>query len=682
FAFGSLALVGALVGAPLAMLASEFVDDVSPRTTLERAAGPEQALAARLEATPGASERSEPPSFPIARVRPAELRDRMRGRLLRADGAPAAGVPLELQRWAAGSEQDEAPFVAATTDDAGRFDFEVTSRPEQSLRLVARVEEHAPARWWFPKRDPGSTYDAGEVRLERATALTLRIVDGAGVPLGAGWQGIVEVSPVEPGPGIESYFARETCDAVSGSARFESLPAREVRVSARHVTGHVIDFTTVDPTRLQGAFELVYDGPRPEHRIAVTFRLPRGVSRPPALASISLECPLGHVHAGSTEALGRTTVTFDGVEAGAHVLRVEDPLFQPAKLRDLHPGRGTERLELVGSAALRLQVLDAVGAAPRRRWKLSSLGTFERPSFEPYLWAEGATWPAEGVRVQVVPVDARMRLEIEGALDRDLELLGLAPGETRSITIDLGREGHSLAGRVIQLSESAIPNQRVRLVRGERPPHARAADATVVVAGELLPAPQASLSVDADGSFRFDGLEPGRWTVATEWGPWLGTFATCELPLQKPLVLEPPIHGSVAGTIVFPKDARTDHVGLLVRELAPERAGHVLGTLESGRALDDRGRFLLGCVPTGELELLLAVTDHERGSARTFAWPLARLQAEEGLRGDFEVDARAAFPASVTVEVTVDGVAREGDSVSVVSRVATGTPTDGKARVM
>ena len=680
--FGSLALVATLVGAPLAWLASEFVIDGAPRPMLESAPRPERALVARLPATPGASERSEPPSFPIARVRPAEPRDRMRGRLLRHDGAPAVGVSLELQRWGAESEQGDTPFVAATTDDAGQFDFEVASRPDHSLRLVARVEEHAPARWWFPARDPGSTYDAGEVRLERATTLTLRIVDGSGAPMGAGWQGVVEVCPVEPGPGIESYFVREPCDPASGIARFGTLPAREVRVSARHVTGHVIGFTPVDPTQLQGAFELVYDGPRPEQRVAVSLRLPRGVNQPPALESISLECPQGLEHAARTGTLGRTTVTFDGVEAGAHVLRVEDPLFEPVELRDLHAGSGTKRLELCGSAVLHLQVLDALGAAPRRRWKLSSLGAIERPAFEPYAWAEGAAWPTEGVRVHVVPIDARMRLELEGALDRDLELLGLKPGETRSIAIDLRREGHALEGRVVPFSAASIPSQRVRLVRGDTPPHARAADASVVVAGAALPAPQASVLVDSDGSFRFDGLEPGRWTVATEWGPWLGTFATCELPLEEPLVLEPPPHGTVAGTIDFPPGARTDHVGLLVRELAPERAGFVLGTLEPGRALEDQGRFLLGCVPTGELELLLAVTDHDRGSARTFAWPLARLQVEAGVRGDLAFDARAAFPASVTVAVTVDGAAREGDSVSVVSRVASGTPTDGKARVM
>jgi RNA polymerase sigma-70 factor (ECF subfamily) len=683
-AYGSLTLVAALAAAPLTLFLPKLFDRAPSAQVGSAAPLQGEVRAPRTAAQEGTGRRLEPDSFPAARMRPAEPRDRLRGRLLRADGAPAVGVKFTISRWAKASEEGEPVEIDGTSDATGTFEFELVTQPDKSLRMVAELDGHATARWWFAARDPGSLYDVGEVRLERAVELALRIVDGAGTPLGAGWQGLVEVSPLEPGAGLENYFVKEACDRTTGIARFRSLPPRAVRVAARHPSGHVLAFETLDPSRIEGPFELRYDGPRLEERVTVHLRLPRGVTHGPAPEFVRLRCPSGGAHAPSLEAGGRTALVFDGVEEGAHELSVEDPLFASVVRAGLHAGSKAERIELEGSATLVLTVLDAQGQPPAGRWSLRAFGDSrdQSPASASIAWAEGARWPAEGVRLRLVPLDARMRLELEGTLERDVLLADVQPGETREVRIDLAQTGSSLRGHVLGLGGPAVADQTVRLVRGGQPAHARGAQAHVQVGGEVVPAASASVQVDAEGRFRFDGLEPGRWIVSTEWGGTLGTFVQCDVPQVEPLRLAPPTYGSVAGRLLFPEGARTEHVGLMVREVGGPRAGAIYGSLDPGRALDDDGRFVLGTVPTGEIELLLAVTDHERGIPRVLSWPLTRLQVEEGLQGPFEIDARAAFPASLTVEVVVDGLAQASGSVNILSRVPRGTETDGSARVM
>lgn len=681
-AYGSLALVALVASAPLAWLATDALDRTPSAPSVETSAAPHD-LPAALPLIPLAeSERSDPPVFPIARMRPALVRDRVRGRLLLADGSPAIGARIEVALWGPRAEERVPVEIEARSDATGAIDFEFEPRAEHSLRMHTFVEGHAPGRWWFTARDPGSTYDLGVVRLERATELELRVVDAAGEPLGAGWQGIVEVSPLEPGPGLESYFVLEACDLTTGVARFARLPPREVRVAARHPTGHVFPFRPADPTRSPGPLEFIYAGPRPEQRLTITFRPPRGVNRIPAPESVSLTCAHGREHLPTLDPSARSSLVFDGLEDCAHQLSVRDPSFAPLERAGLRPGQAPTQVELSGSATLALSVVDARGELPRGRWKLLFVAESARRSTTEHVWAEGERWPSDGVRLAVVPATTRLRLELEGTLPRDIPLADFQPGETRAVHLELGRLGSSLEGRVLPIQPHSKSDQRVRIVRGERPAHARPGNARVIVAGETLPAAEASLQVESDGTFRFEGLEPGRWTVSTEWGATLGAFVTCDVPQAEPVRLAPPETGTLAGRLLFPDGAHSENVGLMVRELEGERAGLLHGSLEPRRTLEDDGRFLLGAVPTGEVELLLAITDREHGESRTLAWPLTRLRIEPGLQGPIEVDACKVFPGVVTVEVSVDGVRSAGDSVRIVSRPALGPAIESVARVM
>ncbi len=494
----------------------------------------------------------------------------------------------------------------------------------------------------------------------------------------------MEVGPLAPGAGLESYFVEEACDRSTVIARFRHLPSRAVRVAARHSSGHVLAFKTVDPRQIEGSLDLRCDGSRLEDRVTVDLQLPRGVTHGPAPEVVRLRCASGGAHAPSLEARRRTTLVFDGVEEGPHELSVEDPLFAPVVRAGLHAGSEAERIELEGSATLVLTVLDAQGQPPAGRWILRAFGDSHDPSpaSASIVWAEGARWPTEGVRLRLVPRDAGRLLEPEGTLERYVQTEDVEPGETREVRIDLAQAGSSLSGHVLGPRGAAVADQTVRWVRGGQPAHARGAQAHVQVGGEVVPAAGASVQVDAEGRFRFDGLEPGRWNVSTEWGGILGTFVQCDVPQLEPLRLAPSTYGSVAGRLLFSEGARTELVGLLVREVGGPRAGAIYGSLDPGRALDDDGRSVLDTVPTAEIELLLAVTDRERGSPRALSSPLARLQVEEGLQGPFEIDARAAFPASLTVEVVVDGLAQAGGSVKILPRVPRGMQTDGSARVM
>src|SRR5690606_24722186 len=107
------------------------------------------------------------------------------GRLLLPGGGPAPEVALSLsaQPLRARGAASWRKLEGASGPD-GRFEFAFDPRSVRSLDLRAEAPGLVPRRWSWPTISPGERVDLGDVELERAATLEVRIVDARGRPVG------------------------------------------------------------------------------------------------------------------------------------------------------------------------------------------------------------------------------------------------------------------------------------------------------------------------------------------------------------------------------------------------------------------------------------------------------------------------------------------------------------------
>jgi RNA polymerase sigma factor (sigma-70 family) len=599
---------------------------------------------------------------------------RIHGHLLRPDGTPAAGAIVKLSGMPANSEGAEQFGVPQDWSDPdpvpcsaeGEFELSFDAPPAFQFFLNAKADGCARASWRWTKLASLEVIDLGDVQLEAAGALIVRIVDEHGASLGNGWS----VSAHAPAPnavqGRDGTFVNARVDTDGSTFTLADLPARRVELSASSDTHTSIEARNVEVVAATNTqVELVYHGVDPLRRIAVLFHSRLGTNFVPAPDHIWLTRP-GTV---ARNALAMPSLdygfVFDDLDPGLYDLHVDDPRFEPWSEADVQPGMAV-RSAVSGSSAVRVAIFEADQTPYLGRYRLSAKRvngiSFIGP---PPLVSAQANPPADGLVTGLVPGDYEFELTLAGHVTEHATVAALAAQETRELALHLGWPT-GIHGRVMASDGvSPMAGVDVQLTRGELADHALAVSGPSSISGSEQPAPWTRTTTDADGRFQFDDLQPGKWTVRAMWSKWLVADQTFNLPTMTPLELVQPPFGLFVGQLLLPEGVPMDDLSLWVKSMNPSAPAYFgFGMERDPSELADDGSFRIGPLPLGEIDvgLMLFMGSLDADSGRAGTGPnLGRFTIEAGTPIPHQVDARSNLPCRIHGRVVIDGVgASEG----------------------
>jgi len=658
--------------------------------TLEPAASSRVASLANVEASSlanAAAEALDPqPASARTSATPNLAQARVRGRLLRPDGSPAVGAVVDLDGLVGDSQLaeahglpsqwvDPAPLVCG---EGGEFEWNFEARPGDQFFLTATAEGCARASWRWTELEANEQLDLGDVELEAAGELSVRVLNAQGEILGQGWTVSADVPAPNRLQGRDNSMVRGTVDASGNTFMLSALPARRVNVSARTLNYAKAEARSVEV--LEGtstAVELLYVGPDPLRRIAISVRVPRGGHSAPAAEHVWLTQPGLPARQAQAPSSYVSAFSFDELEPGvSYAVLIDDPRLEPWSQSGVQAGE-TLRPKLRGNAALALRILQADQTPYTGRYRLSVLSFGSQSHHDLHLVSANEDPPPDGRVSGLLPGDYELELSVANQGAQRLVVTGLDALETRELELSLGLPV-GMQGRVLA-SDGASPMVGVdmQLTRGELAGHTLGIGQGMSVGGQRVPRVDARATTDAQGRFQFEDLQPGAWVVRARWSRWLFVDQTVVLPLEHELEFVQPRCGLFAGQLLLPPGSPIGDAELLIRPIvdgvlgrpAPEPS-EKNGTSE----LAADGNFQYGPLPVGDIDVGLRVTTEwlDEGQTSTASGPrLGTFTIAEGAPQMQLIDARASFPARVHGRVTLDGLAASGGSVLIKSLTPT-----------
>jgi hypothetical protein len=594
----------------------------------------------------------------------------IRGRLVFADGSPAAKVPWRVRGWGAGQEREllhptpgDWQDPSGATDRDGRFSARFDPPHAFQFLLEASLADFAELRWRWDEITPGTVVDVGDAVLAVGGTLEGRIVDARGNALRGEWS-------VHASTGL----AQARADVEQGTARYrvEHVPAGRVALKAHSEIAGWIGCPAV--TLADGetrTVDIVYDGPDNSRRITVTIQTRTfhvmDMAGPPDPEHIRLHGPGVEVRTARPHPGSFGSHVFDDLPEGVYTALIDDPRYLPWTSANLRPGRSVNA-KLEGSSALALRVLDEQGQ-PLEDFELRV--EFRNVDFSPREFVVGH----EDGRVRgmfagdyTVRVAAGERL---GAIDVD----GLLPGETRTLTVRLG-ESCTLSGRVVHRDGTPVAGVEVSLLQPAEVDDS--ALSPILPSGsrssvdERIRKQVDSVASDASGCFRFAIARAGKYVAhATQNG---SSVSSEVLQLsgagREGLELVLARGGRLRGRLVGAGDASWERflVGLRA-EIDPAippmaRMQRNRQAADSIRPVGADGRFELGPLPAGAGTVQLHLPDmpsSRTGSSYSSGSGLelgtVTLEEDKVLERDFDV---FSLPGTLALDVTVNGAPAAG----------------------
>ncbi|MBK8979654.1 MAG: hypothetical protein IPM29_27460 [Planctomycetes bacterium] len=643
------------------------------------------------------------------------------GRCVDEDGAPLAGVALELRGYGDDRhavtlhELDHGPIdwsdpPPAHSDDHGRFEIRFAPPPPYEFGLVSRSPGRIAARTQWPSIPAGARIDLGDAVLSRGVLLRGIVVDPAGTALpewrvsliGAGGPGPTASSPVTPGSALVPRRNLELTTDAAGAFRSDTaLPPGDYVLST---AGKLID----PPGRVGLA------APTTELRIVVEpFRRPEQVGPPIAgvvtdgrgtpipdatLLAVRLDRPDGRIGPGGI-GVGRTAPDggfripqYTGADERGLRLRVLADGFEPADTGEPIPwGAPAVRIALLDGPSLTVNVRDATSGAPVERFGVQLDGpdavdtsgfvrgdariraagphpggtaTIERLTPGPYSLR---IVPAPSLQL---PKSDWIRLEIEAGVPAVVDVV-LLPDVARTIVLR-DADGAPIVGSSLELVHP-LDTDPVELdttaVDRDQPP-SRAPRRARRVDGEIRFERQGAVRVatattDAAGRTTLAG--PGDTAFALRvLGPGHPPFVVQPVRLDEPEPLEITApSGATLRIRATPVEIATAYrvaVGLVDRagrRSFPSAPEYRFGpTAPDWLPLDDDGRAVLVGIPPGRWALRVVTVGHTGGSdTRTL---IEELELAAGEARDVALDLSGVAPATTTLVLTCNGRPFEG----------------------
>ncbi|MEM7309686.1 MAG: sigma-70 family RNA polymerase sigma factor [Planctomycetota bacterium] len=570
----------------------------------------------------------------------------VRGRVLLADGGPAAGCAVVLSASQPFSSAAAEPIRAQIpAGDDGVFELALDAPEESAFLLhIAHPRYVEERRAWVHEANAG-VHDVGDVVLEPAGSITGRVIDASGAPL------------VE---GVE-LFAHRTrgsrtageLDPATGAFRVDGLRAGNLRVTARHTTGRKVERVVEVVPFTEAEVELVFD-PSPSRRLVVGIVGSHRRSLDLPASSITLHgAASGPRHPRrSNEFTFSSTQDYVFEDLGEDVYRIEisAPRCAPWSRDGVRPGTRVSAV-LDSSCGVRLEVTDSDGARVER-WSVAVdydaplPGVWVGPTALPLIDA-GDEPPDGGIVRGVFPGDMRLFVEAPDHGSGEVLVRGLRAGELRDVAVELASE-RPLEGRVV-LADGATPaaGVDVQLTRGDKPGRTR----RQAPFGSGLIVSETTTS-DADGRFAF-AAKPGTWTVRALWSERLHATQTVVLgQAELNVVLRRPASGSLVADVLLPEVDPRLELKLAVTSDPSSARGSV--------RIEKDGPVSLGEQPAGEHGFQLSIM---QTGVLGRTCEVGRVTVEAGRENEVLLDLRATCPGALDFSLRAGGAPVTGGAL-------------------
>jgi hypothetical protein len=587
-------------------------------------------------------------------------------RFVDAQGRPVADAKATLNGSSTDPTAEAKAGVAAKpekletkSDEDGRLALSFSPHPGFEFFFTVSAPGYAKMTWRFRNLRPGARLDLGEIRLQGGGTIVGSLLDPAGKPVPGGFYVMARLQGERnAGADREPTYEYGVPEKGRTDFRVENLPAGLYEVEPYlHAAGWVESakqrVTVVEGQETRCDF--VYEGPALDRRIRIiTFVRPFHVLNPEP-EHVKLTTAGGRELSGVDG--GIQSIDFEDVTDGPCTLVIDDPRFETVRITGIQAGSRRD-VALRGSCGLHVVATDQkTGNALSEvvvSQELHKLRSWPR-RFPLHL--AGAGIPADGVIRGAIPGDSKLYVSAPGYAEKQLDLKALPSGEVREIAValdraddvaDSGKTPGSISG-VLRDKKSHEPVAGVRV------------EATSSAEGDY---DAKETTTGAQGSFRFDGLAPGRWNLqakvsetieSPEWRLQLG-------PGQKraDIVLEVARGVELSGRIIGVADY-PEGVGLVFAQRDGPFAGNDerFGWLREQQAeLDQDGSYVVKDLAPGHYrvglsaerpDLSIGPSHQMSGSTQHFVLAEIDVTSEPTQHQDF--DARSLRPGNIVVRV-------------------------------
>lgn len=598
----------------------------------------------------------------------------IRGRLLRASGSPLPEIPVHLdasEDVEAGSSSPEtsisATTYACTSNDDGRFEFEVRTSERLGWALSIRGSGLVPVDWEWRRLQPGQVKDVGDVTLERTGEIVGRLVDSSGKPLsGQSWTIEAEHPWLEALSGRQPYRVAQHTNPVTGDFRIVNAAPGPVGLRVSLEGTSYFDGPTVSV--VPGGTRHV-DIVCPFARVASSIHVvlscpPFGLVRPESVSGVRLAA-IGKFETNMSRDTRADSFVSENLEPGQYVVSVDDPRYMPWTSGPVTPGT-VVKPELAGSGILELSVLGAADPAllssASVRVQISDSAWNDVPTLVSVIRDEAA----KRIIVKgLVPVRQVFIVSASGYADTYLHDVEIRANATAVASVTLSK-GAAISGAVTAPGPADV-DESIRVFLA-REPSAEIDERRLI---EDLAGVRSTAVERISNSFSFDGLPMGNYVVQATGSASVRSprkrVRVGNADARASIELELPQMTWLQGRVLVPDGAKLDEVRLLV--VPDSFPGAIDGVVSSGASRDRLavkleldGTYRVGPLPVGTATVLLQTPDTclpngFSGSATSGA-PINSLGKVVLARSALNVhdfDARNVFPGYLRLSLSILG---------------------------